>query len=730
MEHPHSGTVNPGVLSGLNTQGLPIVTAVPIVPIDAAQWALNFPSNNPNLRQQLPNPASSSMGLPSPSPTPTPIPQPPHQELTPDIENGRAQVKALLDHLSLGQYWELLCDHGCDTLGDLLIAPVQLLTRVGFKRLHAARLAAMVHQFVRQHPGGVAGTGGVGAGQLVLTSAMPGGALVSRKRGSGGQDRGLPPRKIARHVQAPSNAMYDAPHHRQQYSAPPLETPFANPASLPSTEQNPNVKVGGGEGMVGQQTSVSELIFARIAGFLPLGEVLRLGLSCKAVCRLVSRWLEEKSTLNNSEVGSRYQHNAGILASVFRRCPNLKDITLDTPALCDALVFEMYNKLRKISRISLKQCEALSDRFLSTLLVTSHSTLKSVEIDRGDRVPIAQLSDDSFVAWAGHLAPIGGSMVTSLTLRNFLHGGLNETKLRGVTDSGLEAAARACPKLECLTISRCRRVGDSGLKGVASSCPLLRKLTLELCRTQNGSPPLVTADGIRAISMGCAHLSELTVNGLDADRDQDMCKAIGDLLQSHPFVSVLRLDISVGEAPAFWHFQTEDESSIYNFAFLTENIKSAHNLRELSIGCHANEWGAQFLNQVGMSCNSLEVLELLLTTRIPSEKRDILTNVELIAEKCKLKSLSLTIRQKAQSNALDLPDGSTGDMLSPLISPVVPGSYDQNIINIARSSRHLTKLCLRVEGVSVSDKGLAQMLRTLDGKQLISLELAVQDLNS
>eukprot|EP00954_Amorphochlora_amoebiformis_P003398 263664-Amorphochlora_amoeboformis.AAC.3 len=75
--------------------------------------------------------------------------------------------------------------------------------------------------------------------------------------------------------------MYDAPHHRQQYSAPPLETPFANPASLPSTEQNPNVKVGGGEGMVGQQTSVSELIFARIAGFLPLGEVLRLGLSCK-----------------------------------------------------------------------------------------------------------------------------------------------------------------------------------------------------------------------------------------------------------------------------------------------------------------------------------------------------------------------------------------------------------------------------------------------------------------
>uniref|UniRef100_A0A6V3SHM4 SAM domain-containing protein n=1 Tax=Lotharella globosa TaxID=91324 RepID=A0A6V3SHM4_9EUKA len=62
------------------------------------------------------------------------------------------QIKAFLDHISLGQYWRLLSENGCDSLEDLATADVQMLVNLGFKIFHANRLVTAVHRFIRPAP--------------------------------------------------------------------------------------------------------------------------------------------------------------------------------------------------------------------------------------------------------------------------------------------------------------------------------------------------------------------------------------------------------------------------------------------------------------------------------------------------------------------------------------------------------------------------------------------------
>uniref|UniRef100_A0A7S2TS28 SAM domain-containing protein n=1 Tax=Lotharella oceanica TaxID=641309 RepID=A0A7S2TS28_9EUKA len=59
------------------------------------------------------------------------------------------QIKAFLDHISLGQYWRLLSENGCDSLDDLATVDVQMLVNLGFKVFHANRLVTAVHRFMR-----------------------------------------------------------------------------------------------------------------------------------------------------------------------------------------------------------------------------------------------------------------------------------------------------------------------------------------------------------------------------------------------------------------------------------------------------------------------------------------------------------------------------------------------------------------------------------------------------
>ncbi|GAB5360457.1 hypothetical protein AAMO2058_000629800 [Amorphochlora amoebiformis] len=71
--------------------------------------------------------------------------------LNPGLGNQN-QIKSFLDHISLGQYWRLLSENGCDSLDDLGSADVQMLVNLGFKIFHANRLVTAVHRFIRPAP--------------------------------------------------------------------------------------------------------------------------------------------------------------------------------------------------------------------------------------------------------------------------------------------------------------------------------------------------------------------------------------------------------------------------------------------------------------------------------------------------------------------------------------------------------------------------------------------------
>jgi hypothetical protein len=65
---------------------------------------------------------------------------------------GTSQVKAFLDLICLGKHWALLCEHACETLDDLNIASVPLLTRVGIPRKDATRMIGAARQYLRPGP--------------------------------------------------------------------------------------------------------------------------------------------------------------------------------------------------------------------------------------------------------------------------------------------------------------------------------------------------------------------------------------------------------------------------------------------------------------------------------------------------------------------------------------------------------------------------------------------------
>eukprot|EP00467_Chlorarachnion_reptans_P023633 CAMPEP_0114500046 /NCGR_PEP_ID=MMETSP0109-20121206/7747_1 /TAXON_ID=29199 /ORGANISM="Chlorarachnion reptans, Strain CCCM449" /LENGTH=341 /DNA_ID=CAMNT_0001677665 /DNA_START=307 /DNA_END=1332 /DNA_ORIENTATION=- len=65
------------------------------------------------------------------------------------LSGNHNQIKAFLDQISLGQYWRLLSENGCDTLEDLATADVQMLVNLGFKIFHANRLVTAVQRIIR-----------------------------------------------------------------------------------------------------------------------------------------------------------------------------------------------------------------------------------------------------------------------------------------------------------------------------------------------------------------------------------------------------------------------------------------------------------------------------------------------------------------------------------------------------------------------------------------------------
>ncbi|KAM0919126.1 hypothetical protein ACQ4PT_008509 [Festuca glaucescens] len=90
---------------------------------------------------------------------------------------------------------------------------------------------------------------------------------------------------------------------------------------------------------------------------------------------------------------------------------------------------------------------------------------------------------------------------------------------RGVTDSGLSAAARGCPSLRSLALWDVPQVTDAGLAEIAAGCPALEKLDITGC-------PLITDKGLVAVAQGCPDLKTITIKACSGVANEGL-KAIG-----------------------------------------------------------------------------------------------------------------------------------------------------------------------------------------------------------
>ena len=138
-------TIPPPSLACPSVSPVTLVTAIPIVPVQMG-WGLGWAPgiSTSAAASPLPNGAGSAGHEPAPACAPAALPS-----SSAEVVSGRMQVRQLLNELNMGQYWELLVENGCDTLGDLVMAPEQLLTCIGLKKMHAAKLTSMVQHYVK-----------------------------------------------------------------------------------------------------------------------------------------------------------------------------------------------------------------------------------------------------------------------------------------------------------------------------------------------------------------------------------------------------------------------------------------------------------------------------------------------------------------------------------------------------------------------------------------------------
>ncbi|KAL5225702.1 hypothetical protein ABZP36_012341 [Zizania latifolia] len=157
---------------------------------------------------------------------------------------------------------------------------------------------------------------------------------------------------------------------------------------------------------------------------------------------------------------------------------------------------------------------AVSRRWLATL-----GGIRASEIKRASPLPdlneVFVCEDEDEVRFGcsersleGHEATDVG--LTAVAVADALRGHLKSLvirgshPIRGVTDSGLSAAARGCPSLTSLALWHVPQVTDTGLAEIAACCPSLARLDITGCS-------LITDKGLAAIAQGCPDLKLLTI---------------------------------------------------------------------------------------------------------------------------------------------------------------------------------------------------------------------------
>nr|XP_032818828.1 F-box/LRR-repeat protein 7-like isoform X1 [Petromyzon marinus] len=181
-------------------------------------------------------------------------------------------------------------------------------------------------------------------------------------------------------------------------------------------------------------------------------------------------------------------------------CLSLETLVLSgSPALGDAGLLTVARRCPELRRLEVSGCGEISNRGLLEV-VTRCPNLEHLDVSDCPEITCVSL------------IPEASCQACPLHSRHLLLRHLDMSGCSGLTDEGLLAVARHCPRLARLYLRRCPGVADGGLRALARHCTALRELSLCDCPTATdaGLRDVAAALGPRLRYLSLAHCERVT----------------------------------------------------------------------------------------------------------------------------------------------------------------------------------------------------------------------------
>lgn len=272
------------------------------------------------------------------------------------------------------------------------------------------------------------------------------------------------------------------------------------------------------------------------------------------------------------------------LGAALSRLPRLQVVSLRGNTFSDA-GGRIIGQMKRLRELDISECKAVTDRTLAE--IAKHcKELESLRLAQCYGV-----SDDG----ATHIARIG-------SLRT-----LDLEECNRVSDRGIGAVARGCPKLTALSVANCTRLSGGSLLALAKYCKGLEEINLCFCSEIQDNP-------VATLVQGCSKLRRIALGHCDKLTDKSVAQ-IGIRC-----TKLEALDVSVCE-------KVTDESIKYI-------AKGCHQLKELNIGV-CEKVTNHAIAAVAEHCRELEVLNISCCDKITDEA------ITKLAKCAELRSLNL-----------------------------------------------------------------------------------------
>jgi Leucine Rich repeat len=183
------------------------------------------------------------------------------------------------------------------------------------------------------------------------------------------------------------------------------------------------------------------------------------------------------------------------IQAIARGCSKLQTISIyDGYELSDKSVTFLAERCKELRSILLRRCDLVADGAIRAI-ANSCPDLEKLDLGgrRTDTTYISRITDASFIIVGQNCSKL---VDISIAYNN-------------VTDIGIAALSRGCPKLQSFSANNCPSISTAGITALSHRCKELRTINLVNCRR-------ISDDCLFRIAEGCPELTSFTLSGSKA----------------------------------------------------------------------------------------------------------------------------------------------------------------------------------------------------------------------